>query len=719
MQQTKQKKSTPEQLEYDVRSCSFESRTDTVNIAARTVDAVIATEARVDIYDRGRRQVVEEILLMRGYLDPIATVPLLDNHFRFSLDDVFGSSRGIEVKGTELHARLHFADLTEITSDDPEARRLERAWLKVQQGHQRQVSLGYEVHEATYVEPGSSKTIAGRKFTAGDRPLRIATRWRPKEVSLTPIAADIHSSTRSEIMKPDNQPEQVADEISSAQEVRSESIAETEVVETRAAEPVESVDVMDTIRNERARVNAINQLFAENKIDNAAAQQKAIDEGWSAERASHDIVLPAIRNQRPNAVDNGQAPAGHVRGSEDITTDALICAMALRDGGTAGIGLDHNVWGHRSMAASECSELRGSAMRQDINNDERQKAMEVAHRLGHVSMQDMARFALQAAGKQVSVNNETNIRSAMSGGDLLPIFTSNVHARMMASFVEADDTTVGWCASDDVPNFKLNDRTTASKSGGLKKIGRGGVAEHTDFEATTESFRIARYGDKFTVDEQDFIDDSFGALNAVMPEDMGAAAGQLRPDLVYSLLLANPNLDATGGALFAASRNLFTGLSMDKASLESLITNMANQRDNNRPINAKLRYLILPPDLYFKALVLINSADTADANNIGTMNSLKSQGITVISESRIGTEGVFDPDAEVQRTGSATSWYTAGQPGQNNAQTCLVAYRSGTMRSPQIRSYTLSQGQWGMGWDVAMDIGAKPLHWRFLQKATA
>jgi len=41
-----------------------------------------------------------------------------------------------------------------------------------------------------------------------------------------------------------------------------------------------------------------------------------------------------------------------------------------------------------------------------------------------------------------------------------------------------------------------------------------------------------------------------------------------------------------------------------------------------------------------------------------------------------------------------------------------VGYLRGTGRVPAIRSFVLDKGQWGIGWDIKFDIGAKALDFR-------
>ena len=95
-------------------------------------------------------------------------------------------------------------------------------------------------------------------------------------------------------------------------------------------------------------------------------------------------------------------------------------------------------------------------------------------------------------------------------------------------------------------------------------------------------------------------------------------------------------------------------------------------------------------------------------------NIIQGEGLAIRVDNSIGVAGVTDPTNDTARAGSATNWFLASRPNR----TLIVAYLAGSGRGPQIRPYTLSQGQWGVGWDIKMDIGAKALGYRGLFKST-
>ena len=99
---------------------------------------------------------------------------------------------------------------------------------------------------------------------------------------------------------------------------------------------------------------------------------------------------------------------------------------------------------------------------------------------------------------------------------------------------------MGLVTETDVPNFLTNERAIYGKMGQLHKLGKGGTAKDLDTSDWNEVYKIYRYAGKFIIDEQDFINDRFGALEQMSPQDMGLTARQIRRNLLIAHLL-QPN----------------------------------------------------------------------------------------------------------------------------------------------------------------------------------
>ena len=77
--------------------------------------------------------------------------------------------------------------------------------------------------------------------------------------------------------------------------------------------------------------------------------------------------------------------------------------------------------------------------------------------------------------------------------------------------------------------------------------------------------------------------------------------------------------------------------------------------------------------------------------------------------------GVTDPATGTSQSGSTTAWYLVAPV--NQAPVIEVGYLRGQGRRPQLRNFVLDRGQWGIGWDIKMDIGVKAIDFRGIYKA--
>ncbi|GIW81486.1 MAG: hypothetical protein KatS3mg105_3293 [Gemmatales bacterium] len=478
--------------------------------------------------------------------------------------------------------------------------------------------------------------------------------------------------------------------------------------ETKEQEADRLKKFREELAAETERVHQIRSLCATNgypQYNGEPLDAVAIREGWDTNR----VELEILRRSRP------ASPAIISRSHErDCTAEALLGAVLLR----GGLQLDHPAYQSSAAMAMNIP----SWLRQPINADQRQRAMEMAHRFSDLSLIDLCRECVRLDGKDVPHNRNDLIKAAFSGGTLTSIFTNSANLQLLATYSEAPDTTQGWTRETEVPDFKLNTRARLAKGPDLALLPRGGEADHASRSDAGETYSIARYARQFQVDEQDIIDDSLNAL-ADLPREFGLAAARLRPDLVYSILLANPTLSATGQALFSSSQpesqsNVSTSAALAAATLRTAVERMMILQENGVNLNLRPTHILVPPSLRHLAFELTNSSQIFLAGSTdverGNLNALQADGILPVSDARL-QNGVTDPRDGTVRAGSSTTWFLASAM----AHTIEVAYRRGTGRSPEIRSGLLDKGRFGMWFDVVLDIGAQVMDWRGFHRATA
>lgn len=464
------------------------------------------------------------------------------------------------------------------------------------------------------------------------------------------------------------------------------------------------------------------------KDKNVSIASHAITAGWT----SRATELECKRMARPGG---GVGAFSHSH-ETDCTLETLQCAMLLRANPSAiGGGPQKDILAHpvyqTVMAAQRYIDPRGveremvpEFLRAGFTTDARKRALDNAQRFSEMSLLDLCAECIRLDGKPKPRGRAATIQAAFSGSSLNYVFTTNINTIMLATYAEAPDFSDGWTSSAEVNDFKTNERPRLTKGGPLSLHPRGGEADHAARSDTEETYKVQRYSRQFKVDEMDVIDDHFNAL-ADIPVEMGNAGGRMRPTLVAAILLSNPSLNETGSALFGSGQgNLLTGNALSAAALQNAIATQAAFQENSVNIQLKTTHVIVPTNLMFTLRQLLQSSfivavatgvgNSAQTTTLGDKNTL--EGVAEPRETAYLQNGVTDPSTATPTTyaGSTTNWYAASA----QAHTVEVGYLKGTGRAPQMRSWMLIHGSWGIGYAINLDIGAKALDFKGLVKNT-
>ena len=738
----------------------------------RSVEAVLATENQVTVFDMRSFRIIDEVLLMRGAMFDEQHV-LLDDHARFEGNDaVLGSLRSIRTDGQTMLGRLHFA-----IGDE----RADAIWNKVRQGHLRDVSIGYRSIEYVDIPPGQSRNVAGKTYTAGERTLRITTRFQVNEASVTPIGADratkIRSgaglipnerSTMNQALREYLESVGLRHEASEAeaweffrslngeQAIRAVQLNSGSRGDATEAGPSASSDAAappaatapPTGQRSEAETPAANGPAA--SASSAAVGDPPNDGGGTRSAAGGVTAPPAsdpdlearirqaeiVRQQQIRSFASAETDPDWIehcitRGLTIEQSEQFILRRERENRPAAVSGAPaHRIGGEdrnaneRSLAAALANHCNGDGMeimqRAGLTEQQAEEACTRGDRLVVTSAFDVLRAAVDMVGARDPETGapprtiEGYIRAGVSTLTVSNVFSTSINARIMQAFDSSEDTT-GWCQYTDVNNFQTQERTAYGKMGGMKKLPRGGTAKHGTISDLQETFKIHRYAEQLVIDEQDFIDNNLDAFVS-LPMELGDDAAQVRPDLVYSALLANAALGQDSVALFHASHNNTASDALAASAIRTALSAMRKQTQDGRNLNVRPVHLVLNTDLEWTARELMNSGQIIIAGDTdqerGNANVIRGT-LNVVPEPRL-TNGVTDPESGTAYSGSSTNWFVAAA-----RRTIEVAHLAGTGRRPSIRRFLLDRGQWGLGWDVKFDVGVKPLAYQTLYRGNS
>lgn len=704
----------------------------------RSISCVLSTETPVRMYDWSNGGYVDEVLRADG--GQIADqLPLLDNHSRYSSLDVVGSAREIKAMSGQLTGRVYFAESID---------RAEQVYQLVRQGHLTDVSVGYRYGKGDFIDIPSGQTakIGKQTYTAGERTLRVVTSWHAKELSVTPIGADQLAKMRSlsdckfrhggniseindsslAIPEPINdvrqeEPKMSAFAVATETKTEAEKPAEEKTEQARTEKTGANDSEANRIREEAVRAERERIEYARSFSGiRTELVEEAIKDGWSREKIN-ERFLQAF-TERKEGVPMNKAPAGHVVDNEIRKED--IQAIFLQ---RAGVNFES---GRMTAPCFESTFERGDYHERDMTwairaaktlerkgalDPKADKALNFGHRYRSITMVQACAMSLDWANIRYDRYDEREIVTrAMSSMQTAALMSNALGAMILDAFVGTDDTT-DWVDETDVPNNLPQPVAKAGLVSRLRKRTSGQIPVPVTRDSTEEFISAATFSEQVFIDRIDLLADRFGTIGNT-PREIGIAAREVRPDLVYSALIANANM-ADGNALFSTAHgNVAINAALGPETLAARKIAMANQVNNGRLIGARPGTLLVSESRSHYADELLGSSEKRD-NTASTVYGTKNwaQGkYQLRSEPRLDV-GCVNPMTEVFVAGRPNDYYLIDAMKRWGY---LVAYIRSSGRGPIFEPFMPGDGRIGIGATIELDIGLKAVAWEGLQCGT-
>ena len=607
------------------------SAPQSINNEDKTARFTATTEQPAQVWDWERFDIVDEVLRMDGVVLPKSgQVPLLDSHSRYSVGDILGSAKDFDFGERDGHVSL---ETLVRFADDPAS---QSAFAKVQGGHLTDMSVGYRSLESTWVPEGERAVIQGREYTG---PVKVATRWELKEVSLTPIGADSLAKVRSEYQQQMRQaqagrtnPTTEEPKMSEEQKLTAEDLGRAQ---------------KEAITQERTRCMQIREKCKEAKLDDLADDM--IQRGVTVQEAT-DELFRAMVKKSPEPVGDRRIEMG--ADESDKFRAAASDGLLIRAGHAP------------DKPAPGATDFRGVDMAEIIR-----RCMERAG----------VSEARSIAGNRSRIASMAVRAGTMSTSDFSSIFSAVLNKSLLKAYMEVPATWQPWVNVVSTSDFKTLYGMSLSEAPNLELVREGGEYEFKSLSDKQESYRPFKYGEILPLTWEMIINDDLRAFTRI-PMLLGAATRRKEADLVYELLSSGNN---NHGPTLSDSAQLFgtgttrknllqTGKAINAANLDAGRQLMRAQTGlKGARLNITPKYLIVSPKNEMTAQVLLTSAgNTTTQLNAGVVNPMQGA-FQAIVESRL-----LDWD-------SGEAWYMIADPSQ--VDTFEVAYLDG-YQQPQIET---------------------------------
>lgn len=706
-------------------------RVNTFDAESFSVEAVIATESPVRVFDFRSFEDIDEVLLLDG-VDLSRSMPLLSAHRRHDLDFVLGRIRELRVEGGQLLGRLFF-----VTGDEAS----ERAANKVRQGAISDVSIGYEFGRGDFVMIGSgeSAVVGGRTFEAGDVSLRVVTRWSAKEASLVPIGADELAQIRSEQACMNFGGGAVDGE-----RVRSMNDMLLSFLRGRGLESGASEEdafnfwrglrglerrMADRLGGEEGsggedggasrgdgsgsdpegstRTTAESATSADSGGVNGVGSQSGAASVQSLTAVlevgrSYDDGERAERERQTAIRALGEDPAGPVDATLVLralsegwdlprsTTAFLEHLRASRAGAVEGEGVEYGELraGTDNRSAFTRAATDGICLQYDVE-PETPSAQRAAEEFRGVGLQTLARLCIEQDGHRAPVDVQAFFRSAVSTGSYADLLSASATKILSNAFRLQEGTFHLWTGVRDVPNFKTHNEIMISEFSNAPLLGDSGEFDLATIREAKEGYKTDTRGIRFVITRKTFIDDDLNAFTRV-PEMFGRLFKRTIDDRGYEFLGQNsgvgPVMLEDGKNLFSkhadrVSKNLIDGAgsALSDAALTAgklqLRQTKALSEDPKKPVrmNLQAKILLAPSELEDQVMRHIHSRHFIVGGGDTTVGLQPDKNIHF---------GTLEPVIEDRLSDTSTkAWYLFADP---RVQANLVRVYLNGNRAPKI-----------------------------------
>jgi hypothetical protein len=592
-----------QKLETPMLSLRAAVRPGTVDIEQRTVEITWTTGSRGKRWSWSIGEYQEELEVSASAirLERLNNgAPFLNLHNQWELDAVIGVVERAWLEGTEGRAIIRFSSREDV---DP-------IFRDVKDGILRNISVGYIVHRYVLVEDGEDMV-----------PVYRAEDWEPTEISLVPVGFDDGAKVRSAKTPAEYQGQRYSTvfesreadqpaELPAAVATPNEETVMTEEEKRAAEDKIRSEATAAATAAERTRATTIRQMAAKVGLQDAADDM--IARGLTAEQASVELLEKLAEN-------NGNGRSAQ----PTVVTGAVDMAVI-----TAKRNAMQNALLHRC--------------------DPKVKLEDAAREFRGMRLIDMARESIELVGGNARGMLPQEVAKAALGcdrqsfraagmhttSDFPLLLGSTVNRTLRAAYELAPQTWRPLGRQTTVPDFREITRVALGDIAALEKVNEHGEYKYGTLGEEGAPIKVAKFGKIIAITWESIVNDDLSALTRI-PQALGAAAAQTESDLIWNLLLSNPDF-VDGTDIFHADHgNLAAaGGAINTTTLAAARAAMRKQKSKaGHYLNLGPEFLVVGPDKELEAYQF-TSSNYVPAKN-ADINDSRNAALTVIVDARI------------------------------------------------------------------------------------
>ncbi len=585
--------------------------------------------------------------------------PILKDHDRGSIvghtDDIAVTEKSLEVAGVISGVGVTAQEVI-ATSEN---------------GFPWQASLGASADKVVFIPDGKSAKANGRDFKG---PVYIARKSTLGEISFVALGADDDTEARVAAGRSDDPDDDLED--TEVLEPVNASLNMSKATKPKSKPNRSPVDDMRAEAAAESRRIAGIRKVCDGK--HAAIEADAIERGWNVTKTE----LAVLRSERPKAPDQS--------GTKPTYTREILEAAACMS-----VGIDE-----KSLLASYG-----------------ERTLEAADPMRHIGLRELVAECARLEGidvPRVFGDGTATIRAGFSSMSLPSILENVMNKTLLAAYANTPIAAFDLCSVGTVSDFKEVSRYRLLGTGGFEQVAPDGELKHGKLSEQKYSNKADTYGQILMLTRHDIINDDLSAFMDI-PRQMGRSGAESIDDLFFTLLLKN-----TPAFFAAANSNLLTGadtafgpdsLTIAKTTFRKQKAGPGGKPKDQKPINIRPEYLVVPVELETEAELLMGSAQLMiDAQGSPTK-------IPVDNPHRNKYRIISTPHLSdsYYNGSSGKAWYLFANP--NVLPAFEIVFLNGR-RTPVIERVEMPPNMLGMGFRSYIDFGVNSQDHRAAVKVT-
>lgn len=584
-------------------------RPGSMNIENRTVDVVFSTGSRGLRWSWEVGEYLEELEISEQAVDLNRMnngAPVLDTHQRYDLSTVIGVVERAWIDGADAVATVRFAD------DEAS----EIIYRKVNSGIIRNLSVGYFVNRYEITQAADNVL-----------PIYRAVDWEPFEVSFVPVGFDAASTVR---------------ELQACTRAADyKGALRLTQFPTRQADPVDNLPAIEgTTMTEEEKRAAEEQARKDREAELKAASDRAVEA--ERNRVSGIRTVGERVGLEPKDIDAVVARGLDVAGSGEVILELLAERHAKQPRTVTGQVLRMGYEPDLAMRDAMTGMIRNRVRPGSV------KVEETWRRYRGMNLVAMGAECIRAAGgdpqgmtpREIAMAAMNSSSSAMraagmhSTSDFPLILANSIGKVLLAAYAAAPQQFRDWTSRTTVPDFKEVALVSLGDLSPFQKVNEGGEYKYGTFGENGGRLKVEKWGEIVAITWEAIINDDLGAFDRI-PTMLGRAAMRKESDIVWSLLLSNPDF-TDGSTVFSPEHGNYTnpGTPINTESLALGREMMASQTSaNGEALSIVPRFLIVGPKQSLAAYQYTSSNYTP--NTPAGINDSRNPNLIVIVEGRI------------------------------------------------------------------------------------